>query len=175
MINPKVIITDAEGFAKNTDPVFLILVISRQEIKTGKFGSALHRLHVMTDSTENILRYRESMTFQVEGYDQDHRELPEIPEVRAYFKALAQAWPHWIWYLFRGTGSIALLMSLLCQVRVIRGTRGDFGTEFDDKVEISAVINDLLDRGSKLFEHRHIPWPLIDESKSSLLTELRLG
>jgi len=168
---PKIIITDAAGLSENTEKAFLVLAISREEIESGNFASALDRLHVMTDSAANVLRYRESMVFQVHGYDEDLRELPEIPEVRDYFKRLTQQWPHWLWFLFRGTGSIALLLSLLCEIRVIRNVDGSFGTEFVRKNQIKDVLMDMFIRGNALFESYNISEDDAKDSADSAIAD----
>lgn len=166
---------DANGLAGNTEPAILVVVITRKEIGSGNVSSALERLHVLTDSAENVNLYRESVLFQFDGYQNDPRELCEIPEVRAYFHTLAQAWPHFLWFTHRGAGAIALLLSLLCQVRVIRSPETGFGTEFTDTDEIKLVLLDFFNRGMALFSTYQIPSRFVNETVSSALEELGLG
>jgi hypothetical protein len=149
--NPRFTLTDADGLADNTDPAILVLDIRRRDIETGNIASALERLHVLTDSAEKMRLYRESLFFQVSGYDHDPREVPEIPEVRAFFRRLTAEWPHWLWFLHRGIGAISLLLTLLCKVRVVRGREGSFGTEFESMAELQNTLVDLFDRGNALF------------------------
>lgn len=172
MSPPRIILTDAAGLAENADPAFLILDITRHEIEAGNIASVLDRLHVLTDTRIAVLHYRECLTFQVGGYDTDARELPEIAEVRSYFRRLVQEWPHWLWFLFRGNGGIALLLSLLCQVRVIRGAGGDFGTEFLDVDEMRGKLRDILHRGNALFAAYDIPASDATESATTAVGEV---
>jgi hypothetical protein len=169
-----VIITDADGLAANVEQAMLLLHVSRAEVETRNIASALERLHVMTDDTDSILRYREALLFQAGGYDSDPREIAEIPEVRAYFKKLIQVWPHWLWYLCQGNGGIGLLLTLLCKVQVIRGDGSDFGVEFQDKQELAGVVADLLHRGNNLFVNRPIPEALIKSSYLSAIEDVQL-
>lgn len=115
-------------------PTFVLLEIARDNIEAGRVSSAL--VYALTDSREHLLAYHESISFSISGYDHDPRELPEIPEVRRFMSQLAQEWPHWIWFLLRGAGSIPLLMSLLCDVDVIRNPDNpeQYGTEFRSQV-----------------------------------------
>ncbi|HNC53746.1 MAG TPA: chlororespiratory reduction 6 domain-containing protein, partial [Accumulibacter sp.] len=168
-------LTDAEGFAHNSDEALIVLDITRHEIESGTIASALERLHVLTDSAENVRRYRESLVFQVGGYDDDPRELPEIPEVRAFFRRLAAEWPHWLWFLHRGVGAIGLLMALLCRVRVVRGSKGSFGTEFESVSELQGTLVELLDRGNALFAAYDISESEAAESATSAVDELAAG
>lgn len=172
--SPRIRVTDADGLANNTAHALLILEITRKEIESGCFASVLERLHVMTDSKQNVLRYRESLTFMVDGYNTDPRELFEIPEVRIFFGLLVAEWPHWIWFLTRGAGSIGLLMAILCQVSVVRGKNNELGTEFADKKELQNVFTGLLKRGNALFQAYNIPEALIEASVSGALAELGL-
>ena len=168
-------LTDAEGFAHNSDEALIVLDITRHEIESGTIASALERLHVLTDSAENVRRYRESLVFQVGGYDDDPRELPEIPEVRAFFRRLAAEWPHWLWFLHRGVGAIGLLMALLCRVRVVRCSKGSFGTEFESVSELQGTLVELLDRGNALFAAYDISESEAAESATSAVDELAAG
>ena len=168
-------LTDAEGFAHNSDAALIVLDITRHEIESGNIASVLERLHVLTDSAENVRRYRESLVFQIGGYDDDPRELPEIPEGRAFFRRLAAEWPHWLWFLHRGVGAIGLLMALLCRVRVIRSTKGSFGTEFESILELQGTLADLLDRGNALFAAYDISESEAADSATSAVDELAVG
>lgn len=60
-------------------------------VDSGNIASVLERLHILTDSAANVARYRESVCFVIDGYNADPRELPEIPEVRAYIRSLVEA------------------------------------------------------------------------------------
>jgi len=167
----RVMLTDADGLANNSEPALIVLDITRREIESGNIASALERLHVLTDSAESVRRYRESLVFQIGGYDSDPRELPDIPEVRAFFRRLAAEWPHWMWFLHRGVGAVGLLLALLCDVRVVRGA-GSYGTEFLNQAQLAAAVADLLDRGNALFATYGITAEEAAESADSAVAEL---
>lgn len=163
----------ADALASNTEPKLVVFHISRPEIDACNIASVLERLLVLIDSPENVLLYRESVTFFVTGYDQDERELAEIPEVRAYFKRLAADWPHWLWFLARGCGALPLLICCLCSVVVHRShIPGIFTTEFIDPKQVQCVLLDLVGRGNALFSAMNISFELADESLESALQEV---
>lgn len=166
------VITDADGLVENSEPAFIIVDIARNIVESGNISSVLERLHILTDSAENVRLYRESMTFIFSGFDNDPRELPEIPEVVTFMRKLCEAWPHWLWFLTRDTGSIALLMALLCKVRVLRSEGGEFATEFEHIVEVEEKLQDLIQRGRTLYSTYRIAQEDIDESISSAVREL---
>lgn len=167
--------TDAEGLAHNTDEALIVLDITRHEIESGNIASVLERLHVLTDSAENVRRYREALVFRIGGYDDDRRELPEIAEARAFFWRLTAQWPHWLWFLHRGVGAIGLLVALLCRVRIVRGSKGSFGTEFESISELQATLVDLLERGNALFAAYDISESEAAESATTAVDELAAG
>ena len=167
-------LTDADGLANFTDSALLVLTVSRQEIESGNVSSILERLHVVAESRESALRYRECLVLHVDGYDSDTRELPEIPEVRAFFAKLSHQWPHWLWFLHRNVGAIPLLLALLCQVQIHR-SQGRFGTEFVDHAEMIAVVNDLFHRGNALFYAFGITAAEAQASAESAVNELIPG
>lgn len=141
---------DSDGLADFTGDALLVLEITRAEVESGNIASALDRLLVVAESRETALRYQESMALYVTGYDQDPRELPEIPEVRAFFARLCEEWPHWLWFLQRNIGAIPLLLALICSVKVHRfGTTT--ATEFLDREELSRKVMDLMQRGNAMF------------------------
>lgn len=176
MDTPMLLLTNADGLANNTEPAIIVLAITRKEVESGSIASTLEHLHTLTDTRENALLYRESLVFQVGGYDDDPRELTEIPEVRAFFHHLAAEWPHWLWFLARGCGAVVLLLALLCEVKMVRSSgrnaEGGYATEFASKTELAAVMMDLFDRGNSLFNTYGLPDAAIAESANSAANEL---
>lgn len=170
-LSASLIRTDADGLADNTEPAVLVLDLTRREIESGNVASALERLMVMADTREAALRYRESLLIQVTGYEADRRELPEIPEVRAFFARLTREFPHWLWFLHRRVGAIPLLLALLCKVKIHRAA-GSYGTEFLDLNELQRCLLDLFARGNALFEVFDIPDEDAEASANSAVADL---
>lgn len=148
---PKIIFTDEDGLAQNEDPALLAFEITRKNVASGDYAGILSRLHVLTDNAENVQNYRESMVLYFSGYDDDPRELVEIPEVRAYMKMLVGQWPHFLWYLARGAGAITMLMTLLCDVHVTR-VSGGIIAEYANNNQVKDVLQDMLTRGNALHQ-----------------------
>jgi len=171
----KIFTTDADGLADNVEPAIVILTITRRAIETANLAGMLERLHVLTDSRENVIRYRESIVFQVDGYDDDPRELSEIPEVRNYFRTLTSEWPHWIWFLHRRMGAVPLLFALLCRTSVLRGPGGERATAFESTGEVRELMLDLVARSMPLFDTYEITSADIDAAMVSALADLGLA
>lgn len=166
-----VVRTDATGLASFAGDALLVLEISKREIETAYIASALERLHVIAESREAALRYRENLVIQVVGYDDDRRELAEIPEVRAFFARLTHHWPHWLWFLHRRIGAIHLLMALICQVKIHR--KGSMtGIEFLVPNELAGKMTDLFTRGNAMFQAFGISEAEAQASAESACAEL---
>jgi hypothetical protein len=76
----------------------------------------------LTANHEVGLDFCGRISLLVDGYNDDPRELFEVPEVRAYIKRLDQAWPYWFFFLSQADESIKLLESCLCDtIEVVPG------------------------------------------------------
>lgn len=100
-----------------TEPV--VLMISRREIEAGDPGPAVARLNTLFNSREAIWRYRGQVALVVDGYNDDPRELVDVPEVRTFLARFTQAWPYWAYYFNQVDNSIVLLAACLCARRLL--------------------------------------------------------
>ncbi len=83
--------------AMNHDLV--VYQFSRSKVEGGDFS---HFLTVYgRDKLPTGRKLREMMntlTFIVEGFDHDPREIHSIPEVRRFYAAFREAWPFWLYF-----------------------------------------------------------------------------
>lgn len=100
-----------------TEPV--VLMISRREVEAKDLASVVSRLKVFLATREDAWRYRGQMTLVVDGYNQDPRELVDIPEVRALLRDLEAAWPYWAYFFNQVDDSIKLLLSCVAGHRFL--------------------------------------------------------
>lgn len=104
-----------------TEPA--VLVISRREVEAADLASVLSRLKAFRATREDAWRYRGQMTLVVDGYNNDPRELVDIPEVRTLLRRLESAWPFWAFFFNQVDDSIKLLLSCAAGHRFLgRGT-----------------------------------------------------
>ena len=145
----KTVLTDANSFAAaesaSRDKTLVVIEISKSDILTKNTSSTIEKLLLLTDEKARVVRYRESLTFQVRGLDHDKRELPEIEKACAFFKHVFEQWPFPLWFMARDQGALALLFSLLCKVDVIRqpGAAHEFATRFHDMDDVEAEFHRL--------------------------------
>ena len=100
-----------------TEPV--VLMISRREVEAADVLSIVSRLKVFLATREDAWRYRGQMALVVDGYNNDPRELVDIPEVRALLRGLEAAWPYWAYFFNQVDDSIKLLLSCVAGSRFL--------------------------------------------------------
>ena len=74
-------------------PDALFLVVSRRDVESGDLSEILGSLQHLVGSTEIATTYRERVDLTFEGYDNDTRELWEIPEFREFVSRLDEQFP----------------------------------------------------------------------------------
>ena len=116
---------------------FMFVGISRQEVESGDI-SVLSALLRLLDKDAAIL-YREMVDIAVFGYDDDPRELYEVPEVRHFVRKLDDEFPYWCYFLStRGNGLLFILYSL-CSPNLPPETR--------DQIWRKEIMEYLIKRG----------------------------
>ena len=89
----RIILTDGSSLENYVDEAdVLVISFSRREVEACRVGDAVDRLMHLSDDPSRVKRFEGAVLFQFEGYDNDRREVTQIPECRAYFKALCGSW-----------------------------------------------------------------------------------
>jgi hypothetical protein len=129
-----------------SEPV--VLLISRREVEQADMPSLLSRLKVFLATREDAWRYRGQMTLVVDGYNNDPRELVDIPEVRSLLRDLEAEWPYWAFFFNQVDDSIKLLLSCVAGSRFL----GNGAVEMDGERVAAAMaqafagMNAVFDR-----------------------------
>ncbi|MCL4852445.1 MAG: hypothetical protein KJZ78_13820 [Bryobacteraceae bacterium] len=90
----------------------VIIVVSREEIESRDTSAVLGTLKSCIASTETVQAYFEKVDVAFHGYNEDSRELFEIPEVREYVGLLDDAFPYWLFFLTKS--GLGLQCIMLC-------------------------------------------------------------
>ena len=113
-------------------------MISRRQVEEADIDSVLRNLKPFLATKEDAWLYKGQMVMTVDGYNDDPRELVDIPEVRAFLRTLASQWPYWAFFFNQVDDSIKLLGSCVC------------GTSFPGRgaVEVDArLLGDFMNQG----------------------------
>jgi len=70
--------------------------IDRKDIEAKNIGNALEFLTELLCAREIVMSMKDKVEFSVHGYDDDPRELYEIPEVLEFLRQLDEVWPYWM-------------------------------------------------------------------------------
>jgi hypothetical protein len=102
-----------------------------------------------------------TLTFMIEGFDDDPREVHSIPAIRCFYAAFHKAWPYWLY--FCNLDSEELKMMVLCCLPSISAVKVDQQPEVSveyHKMELLQFIsadfgpmNVMCERGG-MFEDR---------------------
>jgi hypothetical protein len=96
-----------------TQPDFLSIVISREDIEAGDISSTVSLLATLL-SPEAALKYCEKADIGVYGYDDYAGELNELPEVRNFVYKLDAEFPYWCYFLSKRALGLGFIFSCFC-------------------------------------------------------------
>jgi len=114
---------------------YLNLAIAREDIENNNIGKYLEMLDPLYPNIPLANKFCEKVSLFIEGYDYDHRELWEIPEVRRFIKSLNAKFHYWFYFLDKNTSS--LMWITLALFGTGKGQKD--GYEIDNK-----AFNDFL-------------------------------
>jgi len=93
---------------------YLEVIISREEVEAKDFSKVLGVLKSLLATPEKAKQFKENVDLSFSGYDQDTRELFEIPEVRHFVFNLDEEFPLWLYFLTKF--GLGLQCLFLCRV-----------------------------------------------------------
>ena len=135
----------------------LIIAVTRESVMTADIAPMLEKLTSLSSTREAALQWEGTLTFVFEGWGDDPRETAEIPEIRAYFAALTEAWPHWLHFAEKVGDTIPHVLRLLCRGRYERPQPGLVGWRFADFDDIERVLSRLFCGQNAMYERLTLP------------------
>ena len=91
-----------------------IIVVSRDEVEGRVAPSSVDAFRSCLSSPERALSFFEKLDVAFHGYDNDSRELFEIPEVRTFVNELDDQFPFWLFFLTKsGVGLQCIMLCLM--------------------------------------------------------------
>lgn len=107
-------------------------VITKENIENSDFDEIMG---FYNDVLENAIDYENKIMLIIDGYDNDPRELHQIPEVCDYFKTLDKLFPYWFYFLKRDVESLhnplKMLVFLLIPVKIVNKNTNRQTLEYD--------------------------------------------
>ncbi|WJM76679.1 hypothetical protein QTJ10_00575 [Xanthomonas hortorum pv. vitians] len=93
----------------------IIFVFSRERVERGDIGDTLGQLNALSHNPENVRRFVGRVFFMFDGYNDDPRQIYQVPEARDFFAKLTAMLPLWAHYLHRDAETVGIAYLLLCQ------------------------------------------------------------
>src|SRR5690606_5287263 len=122
----------------------VLLRLSKEEVTSGLIGDAFDRLSILSDSDELTQKFKGNVWFYFTGYDDDPREIYQIPECVRFFRKLTESWPYWYHFLNNTPDQVRLLHQLLCDVTVQQVTPLQIRCSFSDPGQVKNIMMHLF-------------------------------
>lgn len=133
----------------------VFVVCDSAAITAGDISGVLIALKSLFSDRSSAMSAEGAVTLVFHGYDDDPRELETIPEVRAWFARLFEAWPYWSFFASRIDQTVPLILSLLLSGEAVAGEPGMVGWCFDLN-ELKPLLLVMFDHQNKLIEKLEI-------------------
>lgn len=104
---------------RSTATKLVQLEILREEVQTGSIERVLLLLNHLSSTRELAWANRCTLAIQVSGYNDDPRDLWEIPEVCAFFRALHAKWRYWFFFTTTEVNTLQVLENCIVGVTQI--------------------------------------------------------
>jgi len=122
-----------------------VLFLTKEVIESANLYIGLKALAMLSSDDAMGKPFQARLLIEVSGYDDDPRELYVIPEVRAYFQALSEKWPYWLYFLIPDPNLYQLLFGLHCTIGDVRPEpNGQTRIWFTDMSEVAALKTRFL-------------------------------
>lgn len=111
---------------------------TREQVEQQDFAAFLFQFGEIPDGAF-LKDAFQTFSVGVGGYDDDPRELSEIPEVRAFFAKFYEVWPHWLYFI--DTRSLSTIVyCILKTYRCVREDKRKYVKHFVESEEMAEFI-----------------------------------
>ncbi len=108
----------------------ILYAISRDDVENTNLNDTLNFLSHIVSCREAVLSYASKIEFSIGGYEQDSRELFQIPEVLHFLKIVDEEFPYWLAFQSdKGKWLKALLFVLCYEANGCKSTRVELNKE----------------------------------------------
>ncbi|MBZ0283485.1 MAG: DUF4365 and DUF1817 domain-containing protein [Anaerolineae bacterium] len=139
----------------------VVLVIARDDIEAGNYENVVSFFQRLRATKSFARKLQGKVELRVLGYNNDRRELWEIPKVKNWFKILEPEVKYWFYFL-SSSGKVAglkLLALCLCAIKR-KGRRKKLGQEIlveYDRVELFYFLSRNYEWLNEIAEWTHLP------------------
>jgi hypothetical protein len=147
---------------------WLNLRVPRNDVESLNTAPALSVLNDLYRDAETVRKFQERLYLSFAGYDDDSRELYEIPEVRRFIAELDSKFPFWFYFHQQIDGTLMVIALSACSVKVVEGR-----IKVDDPDELKNFVETHLSAFNKLFDYFKLEDSVNDDMSRRLLEYFR--
>ncbi|QRD62772.1 chlororespiratory reduction 6 domain-containing protein (plasmid) [Xanthomonas citri pv. citri] len=145
------------------------LVVSKHDVEGCDVKAIMSFAYRWLESTESLMQAAGTISLTVDGYNEDPRDLSNIPEVAAFFAHLAQVFPQLPLFLTQNHPEILLYLSLAAGGTRSAYTPGNteavqgFHMHWDSKSKVEALCRAYEESMAQRMKELRIPFdhPLV--------------
>ena len=120
---------------------YIVLQISQEAIQNCDTSEYVALLHGITDSLQSFEAAFQKYVFLISGYDEDSRELYQIPEVVSFIKDLNSKLPFWLYFVNTSDKKFfSWMIACLCQAMSLDQDEETIYADFN-----AEAYNDLIE------------------------------
>ena len=117
----------------------VIYDVSKKEIIKCNISKVVDLINHM-ENTMGFAECNEKLNICFSGYDDDNREIYEIPEIRLYMKKLVNTKPYMPYFLTKKNNTRALIMCCIADVEILKKENGVNSLNIKMPKDISLII-----------------------------------
>lgn len=141
------------------DSDFGVYTVHKDDILACDFTGINEIMDRLSRNRESLLKNRGTLEVLIDGYNEDPREVYEIPEIRHWYNESIKAGIPWFYFLGKhadGMGMIVFLFSC-CDIKVKRKDSENTYIEFSDTEEVFEWLNKNLNNLNVFTDMKDIP------------------
>ena len=93
---------------------WLGVVVSRRDVELLNIGPTLEMLRSVLADAATVRSFQGQVDISFEGWDDDAREIYEIPEIRTFLHLLDEKFPYWLYFLSTEFDLLRMVAFCLC-------------------------------------------------------------
>ena len=95
---------------------WLGVVVSRSDVEKNDISATLSTLSSLLNDNATVRRFQGRVNVSFDGFNEDRREIYEIPEIRRFCAKLDRHFPYWLYFLPTADSSLKMMTFCLCRV-----------------------------------------------------------
>jgi hypothetical protein len=105
------------SFLRESGADWLGVVVDRSDVEKGDIMPTLDVLRSAMADADTCRIFQGQVEMSFDGYNEDPREIYEVPEIREFLRALDSQFPYWFYFLSTESDTLRMVTFCLCSTR----------------------------------------------------------